>query len=319
MVTRRLVRAAEGVQLALVLVILVLPIAWTFLSAFKPRTEVAALPPRLLFTPTLDNFGELFGRNDFLDYTLNSLIVATGSTVLGLALGVPAAFAVSWHRMSWPATATLFARMVPGTLFLLPWLIMFSEVGLVGSHLVLILTHAAITLPIVIWVLLPHFDSIPRELVECAQIDGARPDQILGRVVLPVAMSGVVVASILSFIFSWNYFSSPWSCPASRPRQQSWRASTSSARASPTGGAHGGRGGDRAPAASPDAGDPAPSGERPRGRSGEGMRAASFPGDERVAIVQADEPRPGPGEVTVRVAPARSAAATFGLGGAAGR
>jgi multiple sugar transport system permease protein len=83
---------------------------------------------------------------------------------------------------------------------------MFSEVGLVGSHLVLILTHAAITLPIVIWVLLPYFDSIPRELVECAQIDGARPDQILGRVVLPVAMSGVVVASILSFIFSWNYF-----------------------------------------------------------------------------------------------------------------
>jgi multiple sugar transport system permease protein len=206
MVTRRLLKAVEAIQLGAVLVVLVLPIAWTFLSAFKPRTEVAAIPPRLVFTPTLDNFAELFGRNDFLDNTLNSLIVATGSTLLGLALGVPAAFAVSWHKMSWPATATLFARMAPGTLFLLPWLIMFSEVGLVGSHLVLILTHAAITLPIVIWVLLPYFDALPRELVECAQIDGARPDQILGRVVLPVAMSGIVVASILSFIFSWNYF-----------------------------------------------------------------------------------------------------------------
>jgi multiple sugar transport system permease protein len=206
MVRRRFLKVADAIQLAVVLIVLVLPIAWTFLSAFKPRTEVAAIPPRLLFTPTLDNFVELFDRNDFLDYTLNSLIVATGSTFLGLVLGIPAAFAVAWHKMSWPATATLFARMAPGTLFLLPWLLMFSKIGLVGGYWVLILTHAVITLPIVIWVLLPYFDAVPRELIESAQIDGARQDQILTRVVLPVATSGVVVAAILSFIFSWNYF-----------------------------------------------------------------------------------------------------------------
>lgn len=206
MVKRQLLKAADAVQLAVVLIVLAVPIAWTFLSAFKPRTEVAAIPPRLIFTPTLENFVELFGRNDFLANTLNSLIVATGSTLLGLALGVPAAFAVSWHHMSWPATATLFARMAPGTLFLLPWLLMFSKVGLVGSYWVLILTHAVITLPIVIWVLLPYFDAVPRELVESAQIDGARQDQILAQVVLPVTTSGMVVAAILSFIFSWNYF-----------------------------------------------------------------------------------------------------------------
>jgi len=206
MVRRQLLKAADAVQLAVVLIVLAVPIAWTFLSAFKPRTEVAAIPPRLIFTPTLENFVELFGRNDFLANTLNSLIVATGSTLLGLALGVPAAFAVSWHHMSWPATATLFARMTPGTLFLLPWLLMFSKVGLVGSYWVLILTHAVITLPIVIWVLLPYFDAVPRELVESAQIDGARQDQILAQVVLPVTTSGIVVAAILSFIFSWNYF-----------------------------------------------------------------------------------------------------------------
>jgi multiple sugar transport system permease protein len=206
MVRRRFLKVADAIQLAVVLIALVLPIAWTFLSAFKPRTEVAAIPPRLLFMPTLENFIELFDRNDFLDYTLNSLIVATGSTLLGLALGIPAAFAVAWHKMSWPATATLFARMAPGTLFLLPWLLMFSKIELVGGYSVLILTHAVITLPIVIWVLLPYFDAVPRELVESAQIDGARQDQILAQVVLPVAMSGVVVAAILSFIFSWNYF-----------------------------------------------------------------------------------------------------------------
>ncbi|MCA6119720.1 carbohydrate ABC transporter permease [Bradyrhizobium sp. WSM 1738] len=206
MVKRRLLRMADATQLVVVLIVLVLPIAWTFLSAFKPRTEVAAIPPRLFFTPTLDNFIELFSRNDFLHNTLNSLIVAGGSTLLGLVLGVPAAFAIAWHRMSWPATATLFARMAPGTLFLLPWLMMFSKINLVGGYLVLILTHAVITLPIVIWVLLPYFDALPRELVEAAQIDGARQDQTLRLVVLPIAMPGVVVASILSFVFSWNYF-----------------------------------------------------------------------------------------------------------------
>ncbi len=206
MVTTRMTRGLDAVQLVLVLTILALPIAWTFLLAFKPRTEVAALPPKLIFTPTLENFVELFGRNDFLKHTWNSLIVASGSTALGLALGAPAAFAISWHRMTWPATITLFARMAPGTLFLLPWLIMFTKLGLVGSHLVLILTHAVITLPVVIWVLLPYCDGLPRELVECAQIDGARQDQILRLVVLPVIAPGLVVAAILAFVFSWNYF-----------------------------------------------------------------------------------------------------------------
>ena len=206
MVGRRAARVADAVSLMVVLVVLVAPVAWVALSAFKPRTEVAALPPRLLFTPTLDNFVELFGRGDFLEYTWNSLVVAGGSTLLGLSLGIPATFAMSWHRMSWPATATLFARMAPGTLFLLPWLVMFTALGLTGGRLVLVLTHAAITLPVIIWVLLPYMDGIPRELVESAQIDGARALQVLGQVVLPVAMSGVVVAAILAFVFSWNYF-----------------------------------------------------------------------------------------------------------------
>ncbi|MFC0407241.1 carbohydrate ABC transporter permease [Roseomonas elaeocarpi] len=206
MVARRLLRAADVAQLALVVAVLVLPVAWMLLSAFKNRTEVAAIPPRLLFTPTLDNFVELFARNDFLLYTVNSLLVSTGSTLLGLVLAVPAAFAMSWHRMSWPATATLFARMAPGTLFLLPWLVMFSAMGLVGGRAVLVLTHAVITLPIAVWVLLPYLDTMPRELVESAQIDGAKPLRLLLRVVVPVVMPGVVVAAILSFVFSWNYF-----------------------------------------------------------------------------------------------------------------
>jgi multiple sugar transport system permease protein len=95
---------------------------------------------------------------------------------------------------------------VSGTLFLLPWFIMFSKVGLTGSITVLVITHAVITLPIILWTLLPHFDGLPRELSESAQIDGCRSWQILLLIAVPIIAPGLVVATILSFIFSWNYF-----------------------------------------------------------------------------------------------------------------
>lgn len=204
---RRIVhKALFAVQAAVVLTAFLAPLAWMVLASFKDRTAVTAYPPKLIFTPTLDNYRELFARTDFIEYTWNSFIVASGSTLLGLLLAVPTAFAVSWHRMSWPATASLFARMAPGTLFLLPWFIMFSQLGLVGSYTVLILTHAVITMPIALWVLLPYFDGMPREIVESAQIDGCRPLAILIYVAIPVILPGVVVATIMSFVFSWNYF-----------------------------------------------------------------------------------------------------------------
>jgi multiple sugar transport system permease protein len=199
-------RLADAIGLSAVLLLLLAPLAWMVASAFKPRTEITAFPPRLLFEPTLDNFRELFGRTDFVLNTWNSLVVATGSTVLSLALALPAAFAISWHRMQWPATTLLLARMVPGNLFLLPWFLLFSALGLVGTHLVLILTHAAITLPVAVWILLPYFEGIPRELYESAQVDGAHGAQILRLVALPLVVPGIVVASILCFVFSWNYF-----------------------------------------------------------------------------------------------------------------
>ena len=198
--------AVLGVQVAILIVVLFAPIAWMVAASFKDRVEITKYPPQLLFTPTLENYRQLFVRTDFLDNTINSFYVAGGSTLLGLALAVPAAFAISWHRMVWPATLTLFARMAPGTLFLLPWFIMFSNVGLSGTHAALIITHAVITLPIALWTMLPHFDGLPRELTESAQIDGCRSWQILWRIALPVVMPGLVVATILCFIFSWNYF-----------------------------------------------------------------------------------------------------------------
>ena len=193
-------------QLVCVGIVIMIPLAWMVLSSFKSSFEVTAYPPTLIFSPTLENYVHLFGTTPFLSYARNSLIVTTGSTVLGIVLGVPAAYVVSLTRITWPALLTLAARMAPGTLFLLPWYVMFREIGLIGSYWALILTHAVITMPIVIWVLLPSFDAIPRSVLEAAQVDGCGPVRSLWRVALPLVSSGLVVSSILAFVFSWNYF-----------------------------------------------------------------------------------------------------------------
>src|SRR6478736_4541656 len=131
------------------------PILWMALSSFKDPLEVTAYPPVLFFSPTLENYKELFATTDFLHNTWNSFVVAGASTLLGLTIATPAAFAISWHRMTWPATVSLFARMAPGTLFLLPWFIMFSKLGMSGGFTALILAHTVITVPLALWILLP--------------------------------------------------------------------------------------------------------------------------------------------------------------------
>jgi multiple sugar transport system permease protein len=193
-------------QVLAVAVLILLPIAWMVLSSLKPSAEVTAYPPKFLFAPTLDNYRQLFQTTPFLEYTWNSMVVTVGSTLIGLVLGVPLAFATSWTRITWPATVTLLARMAPGTLFLLPWYVMFRELGLIGSYSALVVTHAVITMPIVVWVLLPFFDGLPRSVLESAQVDGCSVPRILWRIALPMVMPGLVVAAILAFVFSWNYF-----------------------------------------------------------------------------------------------------------------
>ena len=193
-------------QLVAAGIIVVVPTLWMVLSSFKQSYEVTAYPPTILFSPTLSNYAQLSQTTPFLHYGLNSIIVTIASTAIGILLGTPAAFAVSWTRVTWPAVVALVARMAPGTLFLLPWYVMFRHFDLVGSYWSLILTHAVITMPIVLWVMLPFFDNIPHSVFEAAQIDGCGPIKIFRRVALPLVSTGLAVSSILAFVFSWNYF-----------------------------------------------------------------------------------------------------------------
>lgn len=202
----RSARIANSVMLALAGIIVITPTLWMVLSSFKQSFEVTAYPPKLFFTPTLENYASLGETTPFVSYAINSMIVTLGSTFLGLLFGAPAAFVASWTRVTWPAVVTLVARMAPGTLFLLPWYLMFRQVDMIGTYGALILTHGVITMPIVIWVLLPFFDNIPRSIYEAAQVDGCAPARVFWKISLPLVSSGLVVATILAFVFSWNYF-----------------------------------------------------------------------------------------------------------------
>ena len=188
----------------LVVVIFMFPVVWMGLGAFQRQLDI--ISPQLSFEPTTKNFDNVISQYSFLDYMWNSFYVATLSTLLSLLLGLPAAYAVARFHYDWLGVILLAARIVPGITFLVPWYILFSRIGLSGSYTSLILAHMLVSMPFVVWVMVPFFEGLPLEIEEAARIDGASLLMTFIRIVLPLAISAIVTAAIMSFIFSWNNF-----------------------------------------------------------------------------------------------------------------
>ena len=206
MKTSKLRTIVLSAQYLVVAACFIVPFVWMATSAFKNSVEVTAYPPKLIFTPTLENFKELFTHHPFLVWFKSSVFITFGSTLLGLFLGIPAAYASARKRIVWPAFITLVARMAPGNLFLLPWYVLFMQMRLTGTYTGLILTHTVITMPIILWLTIDYFSEIPQEVIESAIIDGCSNFGVFARIALPLSLPGLSVATILSFVFSWNYF-----------------------------------------------------------------------------------------------------------------
>ena len=192
--------------LFLVAAFLLTPFLWMVLNAFKTPLQVIKLPPDLIFQPTLRNFENVFGTQNFMRYIMNSMIIGAGCTLVGLLIGLPAAYSIARFRQNRLAIGILMARMVPGITFLVPLFIVFRQLGLVDTYTSLILAHMLVGLPFIVWVMVPFFESIPRELTEAAVMDGASAIRAFVMVVLPLSGPGIVTAAILSFVFSWNNF-----------------------------------------------------------------------------------------------------------------
>ncbi|MBI3801138.1 MAG: carbohydrate ABC transporter permease [Deltaproteobacteria bacterium] len=186
-----------------------LPVIWQLLTALKPTSELASLPPLFPSTPTLDHFRTVFAERPFARILLNSTVVAACTTVLCLALGTPAAFALAKLRVRGQRIfllGTLAVSMFPpiaivGALFLL-----IRTLHLRDTYWALVLSDTTFALPLAIWTLVSFFRDVPDDLVRAARVDGCTAFQILRHVCLPVIAPGLVTAALLTFVFTWNEF-----------------------------------------------------------------------------------------------------------------
>lgn len=180
---------------------------WMITLSLKPQVEATAYPPSFFhFSVTLAGYREVFTKYPFLLYTWNSLVVAVGSTALGLAVGLPAAYSIARWRQQRLALTILVARIIPGIAYLIPWYIFFRRLRMVDTYGALILTHLIVSLPIIIWVMISFFEDVPSELEDAALIDGCGPVGAMWRVMLPVAIPGLITTALFTFFASWNEF-----------------------------------------------------------------------------------------------------------------
>ena len=180
---------------------------WMITLSLKTQVDAAGYPPHLFrFAVTFKNYAEVFQKNPFILYIWNSSVVAAGTTLLGLAVGLPAAFSIARWRQQGLALTVLVARIVPGISYLIPWYILFRHLHMVDTYPALILTHLVVGLPLIIWVMIGFFEDVPQELEHAALIDGCSYYSAFWRIALPLVRPGIVAAAILSFIFSWNNF-----------------------------------------------------------------------------------------------------------------
>lgn len=203
---KRVTTILYGFVLVLIIIPILFPFIWMLMSSFKTQVDIISWPPKFIFKPVMQNYNRVFVEQNFLQYMKNSLIVSVVSVFFSLLLGLPAAYSIARYKQKRLSVFILVARLMPGISFLMPWYIVFSRLGLMDSYVALILSHMLIALPLVVWVMSPYFDSVPRELEEAAMVDGLTQQSAFLKILLPLSGPGVVTATTLSFIFSWNNF-----------------------------------------------------------------------------------------------------------------
>jgi multiple sugar transport system permease protein len=198
--------------LACFLVILLFPFYWMGITSFKPDDQLydyAKTSPFWLHNPTLAHVKKLLFDTAYPDWMWNTLLVSVSSTFLSLFASVCAAYAIERVRFSGARHAGMLiflAYLVPPSILFIPLAVMVFDLGIFDSLWALILTYPTFLIPFATWLLMGYFRSIPYELEECALIDGASRLQILVKIILPLAVPGIISAGIFAFTLSWNEF-----------------------------------------------------------------------------------------------------------------
>jgi multiple sugar transport system permease protein len=186
------------------------PVALMIGTAFKPNVEIFQVPPRWLpRAPTLSNFQKVMFNSGIPRYALNSVIIATLMTFTALVLGTMAGYGFSRFKFRGNRALSLFmllGQLIPLIALIVPFFQIFDAVGLLDTKIGIALAHLTTALPLVTWMSASYFSTIPAELDEAAIIDGCTRMQALRKVVLPVALPGIISIALFAFLMSWNEF-----------------------------------------------------------------------------------------------------------------
>ena len=188
--------------------VMLVPIIWIFLAAFKSHVDVYQL--KLFFTPTLENFSVVFDDPYRLGEKLfNSTIVAFVTVLFAIPIATLAAYSFSRFRMRGETlmlVTILATQFVPAVVIILPFFVMFRDIGLLDTRAGLILVNLAIVMPFAIWMIKGFIDGIPMDTEEAAMVDGSSRLQVIKNIVLPMAAPGLLTSAIFCFIIAWNEF-----------------------------------------------------------------------------------------------------------------
>jgi multiple sugar transport system permease protein len=211
MSARVLGRIVSYLVLILIGLVGIAPFVYLLVLSFKNRLDILEVPPSLDFSwaQIKENYDIVINEHQYLTFVKNSIIVTGVSTLIALALGVPAGYAFSRLRFrgsdTWASTILSF-RFMPPVAVAIPIFLLIRELGLVNSYLGLVLPYIAFSLPLVIWIMIGFFDEIPREIDDAALVDGCSRASVLVRVMLPLVRPGIFVAATFGVIFIWNEF-----------------------------------------------------------------------------------------------------------------
>jgi multiple sugar transport system permease protein len=186
------------------------PIFMVVSSSFKNHIDIFAVPPRFVFTPTLDNYRRLFTEwPEFIDGLLNSMIVTIGATLLTAIVSLLAGYAYSRFQSRLLTASAFFmilVRMLPPIVVTIPLFPIVNRFELNDTHAFLIILYAAFFVSLSTWIMKSFIDQIPRELEEAAEVEGASILQRLTKIILPLSVHGMVAACVFVVVFSWNEY-----------------------------------------------------------------------------------------------------------------
>lgn len=199
------------IPLFMFLVLVLFPFYWMTIASIKPDQELytVRMSPFIVRNPTASHWFFLFGETLFARWSINTFLIATASTLISLTCGVLAGYSLARLRFAGSTAigVSIFVTyLVPPTLLFIPLSRVIATLGLMDNPLALILSYPTILVPFCTWLMMGYFKTIPKELEECARIDGATRFQAFYRIILPLATPGILSAGIFAFTLSWNEF-----------------------------------------------------------------------------------------------------------------